>query len=216
MEVKRIKTEGPRMDATRNVERLWLEVEAVGGGCSVEGHRVLGETRNDDGTLTRQPTLIEIYVDRLPAVIARTRTDKERRVWQQACESAQMLIDEWKRENAKVIASKRSQEERDRYVYLHCNVHASQQLAQFGYRTGLPPLDSCKVVHPENTSRTMDVREWQKLPADQRAEWLVDAPITAQNATQRAHEGLTGAFRDGMRELIAEMMRERQQPQKQK
>lgn len=190
MEVKRIKTEGTRINPLRNVERLLIEVEAVGNGCSVEGHKVLGEVRNDDGTFRRQPTRIEIYVDRLTAVLARTRTDKERRVYERACESHQELLRQWMEDpdNRKRIAACKSKEERERFIHYEYSLRPEHELKGLGYPHGLPPIESCKVIHPGDLDKTIDAREWQKLPAEQRAEWLVEAPITPQNASQRATE----------------------------
>lgn len=187
--LQRIKTEGPRINPLRNVERLWLEVEAVGNGCSVETHKVLGEVRNDDGTTRRQVTRIEIYADRLNAVLTRTRTDKERRVWEQACESAQFLRDEWLRKNHAAIAAKKNAEERARFIHYEYSLTPAHELPRFGYPTGLPPIEVCKVIHP-HTLEAMDAREWLKMPAEKRAEWHVSAPITPENAAQRSNENL--------------------------
>lgn len=207
-EVKRIKTEGRRVDVPRNIERLWLELEAVGSGCSVEGHRVLGEVRNDDGTFSRQPSQIEIYADRLGAVLSRTRTDRDRQKYEQARESARILTDEWIEENKAAVNAKKNKEERERFIHLKCNIRPEHELARMGYRTGMPPLESCKIVHPQ-TYTTMDAREWQKLPADQRAEWFVEAPITPQNATQRANENLAMQIARAMSQVSAQAREER-------
>lgn len=200
MEVQRIKTEGPRIDPVRNVERLWLEVEsAVGGGCSIEGHAVLGHVRDEKGTLVPQKTRIEVYADRLGAVLNRTRTNTHREIYQRAKESAEILTQDWIREHRKEYDGKRSQEEREKFVNLRCMHRPEHELIRMGYRTGLPPLESCKVIHPRNET-TMDAFEWQKMPPEKRREWLVDAPITPQNAAQRANENLAHQIAQAIRD----------------
>jgi hypothetical protein len=184
---------GKKIDRVRDVERLWLEVEAVGGGSRVEGHRVLGVKRNDDGTFSGQPTRIEIYIDRLGAVLSRTRTDKERRVHEMAVMACDEQRKQWMEENKAAISAKRSKEERDRWIDINCMFRPELEYPRLGYRTGLPPLESCKVLHPQ-TGDSMDAFEWRKLPAEQRREWLVDAPKTADNANSRSADALAQAI----------------------
>src|SRR5690349_1706612 len=98
MEVQRIQTEaavGRRIDPPRNVERLWLEVEAVGNGCSLEGHNIKGMEPDGAGGFRFVQTRVEIYVDRLDAVLERVRTDAHRDVWKRAEEAATFQIENW-------------------------------------------------------------------------------------------------------------------------
>ncbi len=199
MEVQTIKTEGKRIDPVRDVERLWLEVEAVGNGCSIEGYAVPGEIRNDDGTTTRQRVRVEVYADRLGAVLARTREEKHREAWRRACESAEILTNEWINEHRKEYEAKKSQGKHHDFVRHGCNHRPSIELSRLGYRTGLPPLDVCNVVHPK-TGATMDAREWAKLDANKRGEWMLPAYVTPGNAQARSGDGI----RDALRELLAE------------
>lgn len=203
MEVQTIKTEagiGEKIDRVRDVERLYLEVEAVGNGCGIEGYKIPGETKNEDGTLSRQRVRIEIYADRLGFVLSRTREDKHRRAWEQAEESARILTDEWIREHKAEYNRKKELGKHHEYVRLGSPHHASIELTRLGYRTGIPPLDVCNVVHPK-TGATMDAREFSKLDADKRREWTLPAYTTHGNAQARQGE----AFVQGMRELLADM-----------
>lgn len=189
MEVQRIKTEGPRINRLRNVERLWIEVEAVGNGCSIETHKVLGVARNDDGTFRFQPTRIEIYADRLNAVLGRTRTEKERRAHEMACDLARNQIEEWIRENQKRVDKILVKEERERMIDLECNIRPEHHYKALGYPTGLPPITTCKVIHP-HTYDTIDAFEFAKLSPEKKREWLVGAPVTPENAAVQANEHL--------------------------
>jgi hypothetical protein len=202
-EIQKIRTEGRRIDPPRNVERIYIEVEAVGNGCTVEGRKALGVVRNDDGTFTRQPTRIEIYVDRLNAVLGRTRTDKERRAYQMAVEAHGEQMKQWMEEHKAHIAAKKTKEERERWIHITCNLRPEHNLAMLGYPRGLPPLESCKVIHPQSMD-TMDAREWLKLPAERRAEWLVEPPLTPTNAGQRSAEQMANAMVQALRAIERE------------
>jgi hypothetical protein len=203
VDVQKIKVEGTRIDPVRNVERLWLEVVcAVGNGCGIEGHIVRGHDVREDGSYGPVPTRIEVYADRLGAVLERVRTDAHRMIHERAAESAQILTDQWIREKGpafKRMLDTKSPEERARIVGLQCNIRPEIEYARLGYRTGIPPLESCHVVSPK-TGKTIDAREFQKLPHDKQREWLVDAPMTPTNAAQRANENLAHQIAQAIRE----------------
>lgn len=172
MDVQRIKTEGTRIDPVRNVERLWLALTTrAQNGASIAGHLVKPGDK---------PTVIEVYADRLDAVLERVRTDAHREAYAQAVRM---------HETAAAEERKRRKVPPDTDLGVTWNGCPEIHLGVLGYRTGLPPIETCEVVHPQ-TLETMDAREWQRLPEDKRRAWLVEAPSTPQNAAQRANEHL--------------------------
>lgn len=184
-EVQRIRTEG-HLARPRNRERVWLEVVAVpANGATIEGHFVRGPLARE-GKLVPQPVRIEVYEDRVAAVLARTRTEAHAEAYRKACEVNDHLRAEWIREH-KAQVDAQAPHEREQWIDLNCNLRPEQHLVMYGFRDGLPPLESCKVVHPHD-ERTIDAREWMKLDASKRREWLVDAPTTPENAAHRAGE----------------------------
>jgi hypothetical protein len=191
VDVLKIATEGRRIDPVRNVERLWLEVTAHGNGCSIEGHRVAGTEVTDTGPAF-VPTRIEIYEDHLDAVLERVRTEAHRAAYQAAeidcVNETQNWIDAKGREYRRRLESK-APHDRARMLHMECNLRPAHFLAAKGYRTGIPPLESCHVIHPR-TGAKIDAREFQKLDVEKRREWIVDAPATPQNQSQRANEHL--------------------------
>lgn len=182
MEIQRIQIEGARIDRVRNMHRMIVEVDAVpAGGVDVQGRRVIGTGR------------VEIYADRLDAVLAEVRTERHQVAYQAAKEAAERTTDEWKRENRKALSQFPTEEARAKYVALNCNVRPEQYLNLFGFRTGLPPLASCRVVHPV-TEETVDAREWAKLPADKRSAWLIEPPATPETANAIAVNSIAAAI----------------------
>jgi len=188
MEVQRIKTEGKRIDPVRNIERLWLALTTKSAnGSTVEGHLIKSGT---------EPTMIEVYADRLPHVLERVRTDAHRRAYEMAVE---------------MHKTAHAEECRRRKVAAGTDLGTSWNgcpeihLGLLGYRTGIPPIETCEVVHPRTKAR-VDAREFLTLPPEKQREWLVDAPVTPENAAQRANEHLA--------ETIARVLGERQGKQR--
>lgn len=172
MNVQQIKTEGRRIDPVRNIERLWLALTTKAqNGASIEGHLV----RPGD-----EPVVIEVYADRLDAVLERTRTAAHREAHAQAVRMHETQAAEERRQRKLPP---------DADMGVTWNGCPEIHYAILGYRSGLPPLESCEVVHPQTKAR-MDAREWQRLDAAKQREWLVDAPVTPMNAAQRANEHL--------------------------
>lgn len=175
MEVQRIKTEGTRIDPPRNVERLWLAVSTKSNsGAVVAGQHIA----------PGEPRVIEVYVDRLPAVLERTKTDAHRQAYEQAVRMHEVQAAEER---------KRRKLPPDADLGITWNGCPEIHLGLLGYRDGLPPLESCEVVHPQSGER-MDARAWQQLDEAKRRDWLVDAPQTPQNAAQRANEHLAATM----------------------
>lgn len=197
MDVQKIKVEGSRIDPVRNVERLWLEVvAAVGNGCGIEGHMIRGHERRDDGTFGPVPTRIEIYADRLDAVLERVRTDAHRMIHERAVESARILTEDWIRQKGpafKRMLDGKPPEERARIVSLQCNIRPEIEYQRLGYRTGLPPLESCHIVHPKSGEK-VEAHAYRSMPRDKQREYFVEAPMTPTNAAQRANEHLADAI----------------------
>lgn len=192
MNVQKIPTEGDRIDRVRNAHRLYIEVDAVPvNGTIVQGHRVLGTGR------------VEIYADRLDAVLADVRTEEHARVHLMASEVAERARVVWREQNADRLRKIASAEERAAYEHLNCNEVPELYYHHFGARYGLPPLRSCHVVHPE-TDETMDARAWLAMPAEKRAEWLVEPPITPENANTVASKSIADAIAKALAVAMAE------------
>lgn len=180
MDVQRIKTEGKRIDEVRNVERLWLAVTTQSAnGCVVEGHMVRPGA---------DPTRIEVYADRLPGVLARVRTEAHRAAWAQAIKMHEIAAAQ-ERERHGLPA--------DADLGVLWNGCPEIHLQALGYRTGLPPLESCEVIRPDNGA-TMDAHAFSRLPEEQRHAWLVEAPMTPMNAAQRANEHLAATLAEAL------------------
>lgn len=172
MDVQRIQTEGKRIDDVRNVERLWLAVSTKSeNGCTIEGHLVRPSA---------DPVRIEVYADRLGRVLERTRTEAHQQAYAQAV-----------RMHETALVEERVQRKLPPGTDLGVTWNGCPEihLAILGYRTGLPPLETCEVIRPD-TGATMDARAFAALPADKQREWLVDAPVTPINAAQRANKHL--------------------------
>lgn len=178
MEVQRIKTEGRRIDDVRTVERLWLALTTKSeNGCTIQGHLVRPGP---------EPVRIEIYADRLGAVLERVRTDAHRAAYAQAVKMHEAARDEECHARDLKPGSD---------LGMKWNGAPELHLGILGYRSGLPPLETCEVVHPR-TGATMDARAWHVLPDEQQREWLVDAPVTPLNASQLAAESMAETLKN--------------------
>lgn len=186
-------------ETPRNVPRLVLATSTLSGnGVNVEGHRVDGPTidaptRDAHGkpltrlelrqarraaTPVQVETLIEVYVDRLTAVIARTRTDEHHRVH----ETAVRMHDE-----------ARQMECRARGLPLDTDLDVSWCGAPelhypvLGYRTGLPPLTKLEVVHPRD-GRRITPEAFLAMPVEEREDFMLRAPSSHENANDKLAE----------------------------
>lgn len=179
MEVQRIQTEGQRIDPVRNMHRLWLDVSTTSSnGCIIEGHLVHGPIKHKDGRIEPRTTRIEVYADRIGDVLKRVRTEEHNRVH----ETALRMHDEARRLEC---MNRSLPPETD--LGLTWAGAPEQHYALLGYRTGLPPLTFCRVVSP-NSGESVDGFAFAALDEEKRKQWLVDAPITPHNASQRANE----------------------------
>lgn len=209
-DVLTIKTEGRRIDPVRNQERLWLEVGTTSSnGCSVEGHRIpAAEARDLEPGEARfpwevkrwepVPVVIEVYADRLGAVLERTRTKAHETLYERACEQAASLTEDWIREKRKEYEARQTDEERAKFVFANCNHRPEHELVRMNYRSGLPPLVFCRVVNPSDRGQVVDAFDFAELDdaafekkhKARKRDFVVDAPSTPMNAAQRANEHL--------------------------
>lgn len=172
---------GLRADAPRNVARIFVQVSTLSAnGCTIEGHLVRPGA----------PVRIEVYVDRLPHVLERVQTDEHRAVLAQATAAAERRNTLW-RESPQVAPMLARMSADERETYLRFNgpgsggpIQPAHVLNELGYRTGLPPLETCLVVHAQ-TGATMDARAWLALPRTEREEWVLDPPKTLDNEADR-------------------------------
>lgn len=171
MDLQRINLES--RDKPRNVGRLVIHVASSAvNGSMVQGYRI-----------PREGAKVEIYVDRLPLVLERVRTQAHRDAYQRARETYQHLRAEWIKEHQRAY-DKKPEHERERWVDLKLNIRPEHELHRLKQK--MPALEYCLVEHPQ-TGDTMDAFEWQKLPAEQRAGWLVEPPVTTENAAARSN-----------------------------
>lgn len=218
MDVLRISTEGQRIDPVRNVERLWLEVGTTSvNGCSVEGHRVPGAVARAIGDDEERfpweknrfeavPAVIEVYRDRLGAVLQRTRTRAHDAQLERANEQALVLTNEWIREHRAAYEARLTPQDKAAFVYANCNHRPEHEFGRLGFRTGLPPLMFCRVVNPAAPETKVDAFEFHELEEEafekrfrlRKRDFFVDAPTTPMNAAQRANEHLAHTIADAL------------------
>lgn len=211
-------TAGKKIDPVRNMERLWLEVGTTSAnGCSIENHRVPGanlrKLRDDEPRDPWQthatepvPVVIEVYADRLDAVLARTRTRMHEATYQTARDIALGRVKNWERENKARLDSITSPEERAKHVRIHCNFRPEHEYAALQLHGGMPPLAFCRVVNPKDRNKKADAFDFLEPVDDdspgltdeaffkkykaRKADFMVEAPPTPFNAAQRANENL--------------------------
>lgn len=184
MDIQRIPTEGARIPPLRNISRVVLEVTTDLPGTQIEGHPIRVQLA-EGGARLLTTARVEVYVDRLPSVLAMLRLPEHDRVYAMAVEMNDRLVSQWI-EGEKVAMRGMTAEERKRYIDEHCNLVPNQQLGLLGYRAGLPPLRSVKLVNQHDELVTVDAADYAALSADEQSEYLIAPPQTSENAMERA------------------------------
>lgn len=178
----RIRLEG-RCDPIRPIRRLLVAVRCPDDHDSAicEAARIpRGEER-----------IVEMYVDRLPRVLARTRTDEHRRALAQAQQIAKTKNEAWMKAEHRKVEAMRARPPAEFAKWLSNSQPAascgSQELAMLGYPGGVPPLESVEVVHPTDPSAPrIDGFAFVQLPEAERVAYTIKPPPTAASAAHDA------------------------------
>lgn len=202
MEVLTIRTEGSRCDPPRNVRRLRLEVLTnSSNGATIEGRWVRGWTKTTEGMKPPEPWQIDVYEDRLPAVLERTRTEEHRRKHKLAEELSEHARQDWINEHRAEVEGKPEAKRAEFVDRMGINLQPEHHYRLVGLPSGLPPLEYCKVVHP-TTGEAMDGFEFAKLDRAKRDAWMMAAPRTVENATELAADKQANVIADAIARVL--------------
>lgn len=218
-DIKRIQTESRdgRIDRVRNKHRLWLEVASHSqNGSTVGPHAVSGpeftQLSEDAERLPWQthsaklvPTRVEIYEDHLRDVLAKTRTPEDKAVLEAATDQAVSLTKDWIREHQREYDACGSEFDKAKMVYFRCQRRPEHELVRFGRRTGMPPLEYCWLIHPDDPERTIDARDYAELDdatfrkkhKSDKASWRVappESPMSLVEAQIKGNQALADAI----------------------
>lgn len=191
METLTIAAEGKNIDTPRDMTRLLLEVETESmNGCDIEGHYC-----------RRGKTRIEVYSDRLDAVMKRVRNAQHLEALRVAEGIAAEMQQRWLEETQGRNLPRLNEEQRAKLIAEACPHTRWTVLDQTmpGMKGGMPPLTSIAIVDRDGIAHPIeDCQIDPKL-------FLRDPPATIENRARMVAQQQADAFAAGMEKLIEKL-----------
>lgn len=168
-----------------NQRRVLLKVDAIPvGGASVGNF-----------TAPQGESIVEVWEDQLPGVLAQLRTDAHALVLRQAEEAAKAQTEVWLQEQGI-----RTAEAREEALKTRCPITPQRVLASLGIK-GMPPLRSIRFV-TSDLSASIPLEEWNNMSDEERSEtFWVQPPVTEANAV-----GMNAASTKYLADVIAQAL----------
>jgi len=201
-------TPGKDIDPPRDVQRLVLEVATDSmNGTGIEGH-YLPAPAVVDCQRVHKTVRIEVYADRLNAVLARVRGPKDHEALRLAKEMAPSVRQRWLDDEISPSRQAKLRNEPstqgfadalEQHMHWKCPVNEWTLLHEVfpEHRHRLPPLLFCRVVDRDGVA--CDMGEFDRRPQD----FLHAAPPTTENRTRLAADHQAKVIAEAMQQVVS-------------